>query len=639
MKTLKKYKNKKKHNSNSRKKRHKKRTYKGKGGQDSFKSIDLNTPPKSQSKKAISPIEPFIIPIQNSFKSINLNSKSPLLRNSPASYKSIPFVKNNLMKEKSEKEENIKTLEVEPAIDDSSNIALRDFLQNICVNSNYCMAFGLEKEKLLNYFSFDTFKYAKTPMTILSHGANGTVLALEYDRLNYKAFTIMKISMNKDADNLFPEAYNGIVHINDFNKFYPCFIETYGFFKMKKQINLNRSYRSYSSLMMDDSFMNINDITRNDLINEFDKIDIERFKSNPSTINENNFLSNLLSDYTQSSCNSLTNALLVQYIEKPMSLRSWIITNINQDWFGVELSQLLFQIYSALSSLNMANGFTHYDLHSDNVLLYILPNTIQMYYETAFGEYITIQSKYIVKIIDYGRVYTKSNILIYKNVCKNYILCRENIPDKGMCGTHVGYGFMIEPHYWNGIAQKMKKENSEVPGSEIITGNFYINALVPNRSHDLRLIVDVMNSIDKILRYNRGLNKENIINRNPISKALFMILNNTKYDTEYGTLEETDSVSYDIDDIFNYIDFYKYKFGELVTPEERNMLSEFKKINPDFKIKTVLDAFYALYALLSLNNWKEANKRYIIEQFGESSVRCELNVDLNGERPMIYKNL
>ena len=51
--------------------------------------------------------------------------------------------------------------------------------------------------------------------------------------------------------------------------------------------------------------------------------------------------------------------------------------------------------------------FTHYDLHLDNILVFepYLEKYIEFKYTLPSGKIITFKSKYVCKIIDYGRCY------------------------------------------------------------------------------------------------------------------------------------------------------------------------------------------------------------------------------------------
>jgi hypothetical protein len=120
--------------------------------------------------------------------------------------------------------------------------------------------------------------------------------------------------------------------------------------------------------------------------------------------------------------------VLIQYINDPITFNKFI-QNLLLPNYGIELWNILFQVYIVLSKL--ADNFTHYDLHSSNILLYKIENDewIDLYYNDAIDtEPFIITTQYIVKIIDYGRCYFKnfepttseynSSLDFYDKVCK-----------------------------------------------------------------------------------------------------------------------------------------------------------------------------------------------------------------------------
>jgi hypothetical protein len=146
--------------------------------------------------------------------------------------------------------------------------------------------------------------------------------------------------------------------------------------------------------------------------------------------------------------NSKYIAVLVQNIKgaKTLKDKSTSITFVQY-----ELPFVLFQVYWALYALN--DRFTHYDLHTENVLIYepVKDGFIHYFYHLDDGSVVSFRSAYIAKIIDYGRSYytdalptNKFNIegnskSIYNTICK--------IPEcKPRCGANVGFEW-FEPGY------------------------------------------------------------------------------------------------------------------------------------------------------------------------------------------------
>jgi hypothetical protein len=118
----------------------------------------------------------------------------------------------------------------------------------------------------------------------------------------------------------------------------------------------------------------------------------------------------------------------------------------------------------------LANNFTHYDLHTGNVLMYapVKGKYIEYHYHKD-NEEIIFKSAYIAKIIDYGRCFfkdpTSDTILsssenIYNAIC-NATDCKED------CGYKKGYRWL---------------------SCNNLIGNAYICSKKRNKSHDLRLL-------------------------------------------------------------------------------------------------------------------------------------------------------
>jgi hypothetical protein len=148
----------------------------------------------------------------------------------------------------------------------------------------------------------------------------------------------------------------------------------------------------------------------------------------------------------------------------------------------------------------LSNIFTHYDLHSENILLYECDNYsyVHYHYHLLDGQIISFKSRFIAKIIDYGRSYfndkeeNKSSADIYKNVCK----IRECQPD---CGYDYGFGWLTPP---------LSKDN------------YYISSSESNISHDLRLLNDI-----KLYKFHKKI----------INKSLKQLFELFVYEEIYGT--------------------------------------------------------------------------------------------------------
>jgi hypothetical protein len=149
----------------------------------------------------------------------------------------------------------------------------------------------------------------------------------------------------------------------------------------------------------------------------------------------------------------------------------------------------------------LTDVFTHYDLHTDNVLIYepIKGSFIHYHYHLVNGTVISFKSKYIAKIIDYGRSFfndventtiTGSSLKIHKKICT----IKECNPN---CGNDVGYEWL----------QAYRQNPAD---------DYYISSITVNHSHDLRLIV----IIKKFLLTMPKSTDKNVLNLQKLMKKL-----------------------------------------------------------------------------------------------------------------------
>uniref|UniRef100_A0A6C0HZ76 Protein kinase domain-containing protein n=1 Tax=viral metagenome TaxID=1070528 RepID=A0A6C0HZ76_9ZZZZ len=350
------------------------------------------------------------------------------------------------------------------------------FLNTICSDAGSCIALGTNSDKIKKFFGgFVDFSYLINISKIGKVSANGAVFEFEYSHRDYKSHAILKMNSRFGSDSLLYEYFVGI-RINHFAKYFPNFLETYG------------SY-TINQLMWNKIIKGLN-FTKPELI--------ENFKLNP--YNDHDIAGSCNLDYHK------IYAILIQHLKVKRNEETLSDCMNFTDFINNELAYVLFQIYSTLSAL--ANEYTHYDLHTENVMMYV-PNEdkyIEYHYHYPDGKKIIFKSKYIVKIIDYGRNYInvdgmpENSRKFYQQLCA-LPKCNK-APTK--CGNSFGYNF-FDP-----------LDNVQ---------NFYIVSSEKNISHDLRLA--------KILSF-YFKNDSKIQTDNPY---LFAILSAIKYDTDYGTPE------------------------------------------------------------------------------------------------------
>ena len=380
---------------------------------------------------------------------------------------------------------------------------LSRYLRAVCPNSGFCITFGSENEKIKSFFDgFTNFKYISSPVTLLSSGVSGFVNEIIFERDKYKVSTILKSSIKNSSDNLFYEAYIGMNYINPLNRFFPCFLETYGFFrideyfwgdmKSTKEIGIRNSTNTKTD-------MNIPSVSAEEFAGFFTKIDTS------------------LKNINITCEDAKLNCLLTQYIEEPITFLSFLEKNMKQPYFDIDLLQILWQVYSVLTSL--AIEFTHYDLHYENVLLYTIPDNKYMelnYYNyTGFGPnvtevpIVTIKTRYIAKIIDYGRSYTPLTDEYYKEICKSENCNKEKILPDGRivpCGKYNGYNYFYD---------------------KLTEREYYTGTRVRNISHDLRLL--------------NFFKDPYFLKFAPKNKIFNLITENLVYKNSYGTNENLGS--------------------------------------------------------------------------------------------------
>jgi len=419
-----------------------------------------------------------------------------------------------------------------------------------------CLDFGIYREQIK--FFFDNYllssPYPKTMKRIGNPSNNGFILQVEYERDNYKSYSVIKCNQSNENDNLLYEYYVGRIFINEFVPIFPCFVETYEqlyFFNDPSNFNFAKS--------IDKTGININNNVKNN------------FREVKNTQN----LINPLNEFANNTCkfgktNSI--AIMIQHFNNITSVYDALKNNYNNTIY--DLPNILFQVYFVLNILK--DEYTHYDLHLSNVFLYKPYTTnkyIEMHYHLNDGKIVTFPTEYIVKIIDYGRNFFKSlktgvdSQQLFDLFCSN--------PSAPECVSNNPY----DPC------------NSETSG--IFTGEYkdspgsfyYISPNKKNISHDLRMIYESLqfgNIIKTLfpnasLKYDHRFGTEENINIGG---------------KEFTTIDMTNSnlKSYTIDELVKICDKYNIPYSE---NDKNNKLTLVNKIqaNTTNKIVNVNNAF------------------------------------------------
>jgi hypothetical protein len=353
------------------------------------------------------------------------------------------------------------------------------FLNGVCSDAGVCIAFGKETATIKKHFNgFTSFDYLTSPVARIGNvSSNGFVNVLRYSNHGYEANAILKSASSERSDNLYYEYLVG-QYINRVSMRYPCFVETYGMYKYVDRDAYH--YAKNSETMGGDDLQDI--IVRMPSLHQ------------PS-------------DFKEACVNAQCCAVLIQHIKDADSMFAKLHT---QTFVSNDLLYVLFQIYMPLSALRYE--FTHYDLHTDNVILYepVKGSYIQYHYHMEGGNVISFKSSYIAKIIDYGRCFFEdsenehfygSSTKIHHELCK-LSDCKPN------CGQNVGF-------YWlRPFARDKPKRH-------------YVSSLLRNMSHDLRLFSILKESIFAHISAH--------------AKDIYQLTKQVIYMTDYGTKEETSS--------------------------------------------------------------------------------------------------
>lgn len=358
------------------------------------------------------------------------------------------------------------------------------FLKSKCPDSGLCMILGIDYKKIRDYFEwFVNFEYVQSPIkSIGAESANGFINEIKYERNGYVSYAALKSSKKTTADNLAYEYMVGFF-LNNYVDKYPCFLATYGLYYYKD----------------DDSWKHVKDtkMIQSTVLN--DSLENSNAYYNP---NGNSGI-----QIVPMCKRSKYAAILTQHVSNAKSVSDMLD---DHSFIMNELLNVLYQVYLPLSLLR--ENFTHYDLHMKNVILYDIGEGkyIEYVYHLTDGTKVQFKSRYVAKIIDYGRSYYNddnkhhtNSKKIRKHLCKNSA-CNEN--DK--CGNKSGLGYLDPENYTVGNGD-------------------YIVSTKRNVSHDLRLLNLVGNSV------NRHFESEFTV----YESMMYDMFGKVVFDSSYGTEE------------------------------------------------------------------------------------------------------
>ena len=290
-----------------------------------------------------------------------------------------------------------------------------NYIKSRCDNNAVCLALGIYSDYIKkNFNNFTDFKYVTDVTKIGNPSNNGFVNILTYNNgksnkisgkntagksnvvsQDFKASAILKSNLNRTSDNLLYEYLVGL-YINKLTKIFPCFLETYGYYTYND--NDKTIWSDLQKRMSTITAKRLNENLTLQPISDADIIDIERRK-----------------EIFDEACGEKgkKQAILIQYFNGIISLNDYLGYSVNSSgkYREYELITILFQVYFPLAVLS--RSFTHYDLHSNNVLLYAPGKNdydyIEYHYHCEDNEIISFKSRYMVKIIDYGRCFFEAS--------------------------------------------------------------------------------------------------------------------------------------------------------------------------------------------------------------------------------------
>jgi hypothetical protein len=143
---------------------------------------------------------------------------------------------------------------------------------------------------------------------------------------------------------------------------------------------------------------------------------------------ETTFFANVSCDIPTDFC------VLIQHMKNPILFSDFISRNKATEYgFNIDIFQIFLQIFIPLGML--CGNFTHNDLHTKNILLYTIPNNKYIVLNYKFNGFSTkIKTRYIAKIIDYGRSFFKwqglSSANFYNTILTDPV-CKTNKDDNG----------------------------------------------------------------------------------------------------------------------------------------------------------------------------------------------------------------
>jgi hypothetical protein len=407
---------------------------------------------------------------------ISVRQQKAIVKAKPQTKRKLKISEKTIEERKMNKMKNEKAKIIQNFMKKTKHTRKAYFLKAVCSDAGECLAFGNYTSDIKKHFGgFANFEYAIAPITrIGAPSVNGFINQIEYEHRGYKSYAVLKSSINPNSDNLMYEYMVG-QYINKLNKRFPCFVETYGYYIYNTALKLND--KTVSDFLKDTKVTGYMNTIKKGLI-------LQKTTDYAKACNKSKYL-----------------AILIQHLKGIISIEDKLRSS---NFVKYELANVLFQVYYPLSLLG--NTFTHYDLHTGNVNVYEpkKDSYIQFHYHIIVDKVFSFKSKYIAKIIDYGRSYFKDEEAGIDSKKIYTDLCKEPKCDPG-CGYSKGFSWMYD---------------NPNPSS-----SSWVNSQKRNKSHDLRLLKGVKEGT------------EDYQTDQYLSRGLKSLLQRLKYDHDFGTPE------------------------------------------------------------------------------------------------------
>jgi hypothetical protein len=369
-----------------------------------------------------------------------------------------------------------------------------NMLNTICGQSSRgeCVDFGFYKETINTFFNNFIINSANASMIssikqIGSASSNGSIIEFKYTKNVFSAYAILKINQQSTSDNLLYEYYVGKKFINKYIQIFPCFVETYGMYKIKNTANdFFDLVKNSPNKTITDPF-DISDAT--DLLELMPDSEIEDI----TQIGKKACLHGKQNDV----------GILIQHYDDFTSVHELFASG-----FPIDAYSVLFQMYFVLKCLK--NIYTHYDFHAQNAFAYkpyAGKKFVVMTYHMIDGTEVTFPTEYISKIIDYGRNHFNDGNISTRKVVENLCAVKTSpnytthecydATNNSYCGNDFGMGTVMGEQQYNENTGQM----TTLPGMF-----YYIDPISRNMSHDLRCINELNKSFQNKpfgnIRYN-----------------------------------------------------------------------------------------------------------------------------------------